>query len=87
MRFRLVQSTFKIITISDTVIKTRFVFGTRNRLTIFSMDTVPTKITTWIAYGIIAYIHNYTMVYEITVPRHSYEQSLSSQHYFINMIE
>ena len=54
------QSTFKIIAISDTVIKTRFVFCTRNRLTIFSMDTIPTKITTWIAYSIIAYIHNYT---------------------------
>ena len=43
-----------------TIIKTRFIVYTRNRLTIFPVNAIPTKITTRIAYSIIAYIHNYT---------------------------
>ena len=56
----LVDTTYKIITIANTTIKIGFILCALNWLTIFSVNAIPTKIATWIAYRIITCIHNYT---------------------------
>ena len=55
------QTTLKVITIAYAISKTRFIVYARNRFTVLPMDAIPTKITAWIAYRIIANIHNNTL--------------------------
>lgn len=60
--FGLMYTTCKLIAISYSIFKIRLHFNALYWFAIFPMNTIPTKITAWITYYIIANIHRFLSI-------------------------